>query len=207
MPHVVRLDHIDTVNLSFHDWPTSLNLLALRHVTLTNNLVALKNFSSFPTSIRSIQILLHANMPNFVSNNWFTLRSLSALPMLTSLHITLNDMNTGLDDISCQIIAETVPMFVHFGIYFRRKSGKPRPDYVDHCVQFDPALFDLHVDDPTIPLIYDEDDEEDMSLLESVFDKYQTSIEELHRRILRLSFHMKTLIVVEEEGCGLTVWL
>jgi hypothetical protein len=206
MPHVVRLDHIDTVHLSFHDWPIGLNLLALRHVTLKNNLVALKNFSSFPTGIRSIQILLHANMPNFVASNWSTLRSLSALPMLTSLHIIINDMNTSLDDISCQTIAETAPMFVHFGIFFRRKSGKARPDCVDHCVLFDPALFDLHVDDLTIPVIDDEDDE-DISLLESIFDKYQTSIEELHRRILHLSFHMEPLIVVEEEGCGLTIWL
>ncbi|CAF2749440.1 unnamed protein product [Rotaria sp. Silwood2] len=69
MPHVVQLDHINTVHLSFHDWPTGLNLLALRHVTLTNNLIALKNFSSFPPNIRSIQILLHANKPNFDSSN------------------------------------------------------------------------------------------------------------------------------------------
>ncbi|CAF3352631.1 unnamed protein product [Rotaria sp. Silwood1] len=69
MPHVVQLDHINTVHLSFHDWPTGLNLMALRHVILTNNLVALKNFSSFPSNIRSIQILFRANMPNFVSSN------------------------------------------------------------------------------------------------------------------------------------------
>ncbi|CAF4697592.1 unnamed protein product, partial [Rotaria sp. Silwood1] len=63
------LNHINTVHLSFYDWPTGLNLMALRHVILTNNLVALKNFSSFPSNIRSIQILFRANMPNFVSSN------------------------------------------------------------------------------------------------------------------------------------------
>jgi hypothetical protein len=235
MPHVVQLDHINTVHLSFHDWPTGLNLLALHHVTLTNNLVALKNFSSFPSNIRSIQILIRANMPNFVSSNWSTLRSLSALPMLTSLHIVINDMNTGLDDISCQIIAETVPMFVHFGIYFRRDSGMPAHDSVDHCIEFDPAPIDV-ANDFTSPIIDDEDDEDnededyqdyeddennqdeddedydddeddDLVFLESIFDVYRASIKELHRRILCLPFHMKPLIVIEEGGCGITVWL
>lgn len=36
---------------------------------------------------------------------------------------------------------------------------------------------------------------------------YHASIEELHRRILHLSFRTKPLIVVEEEGYGLDVWL
>jgi len=220
MPHVVQLDHINTVHLSFHDWPTGLNLLALRHVTLTNNLIALKNFSSFPSNIRSIQILFHPNMPNFVSSNWSTLRSLSVLPMLTSLHIVINDMNTGLDDTSCQIIAETVPMFVHFGICFRRDSGMPPgPDSVDHCIEFDPTLIDV-ANDFTRPIIDDEDDEDnededyevyegsaDLGFLESIFDVYRASIKELYRRILCLSFHTKPLIVIEEGGCGLTVWL
>ncbi|CAF5018562.1 unnamed protein product [Rotaria sp. Silwood1] len=205
MPHVVQLDHINTVHLSFHDWPTGLNLLALRHVTLTNNLIALKNFSSFPPNIRSIQILLHANKPNFDSSNWSILRSLSALPMLTSLHIIMKDMNTGLDDISCQIIAETVPISVHFGICFRRSSGMPKPDSIDHCIKFDPALVNL-TNDPTVPIIDDEDydndeedeDYEDLTFSESIFDIYRASIKELHTRILRLSSHMKPLIVVEE---------
>jgi hypothetical protein len=211
MPHVVQLDHIETVHLSFHDWPNGLNLLSLRHVTLTNNLVALKSFSSFPTNIRSIRILFHANMPNFVSTNWSILRSVSSLPMLTSLHIIINDMNTGLDDITCQIIAETVPILVHFGICFRRNSGTLGPGCDDRYAEFDPAIFDF-LDDPNHLFIVDEDDEddedyEDLSLLESAFDKYRLSIKELHRRILRLSLHMNPLIVVEEEGCGLTVWL
>jgi hypothetical protein len=178
-----------------------LNLLGLRHVTLTNNLIALKNFASFPTSIRSIQILFHANMPNFVSINWWTLRSLSALPMLTSLHIVLNDMTTGLDDISCQIIAETVPMFVHFGICFRSQSGMSTPKCSNHPVNFDPTLFAN-----ANGLLYDIVDDDDY-LPDSVFDDYRTSIEELRRRILDLTIHIKPLIVVEEENCGLTVWL
>ncbi|CAF4846538.1 unnamed protein product, partial [Rotaria sp. Silwood2] len=139
-------------------------------------------------------ILFRANMPNFVSSNWSTLRSLSALPMLTSLHIVINDMNTGLDDISCQIITETVPMFVHFGIHFRRDSGMPPRDSVVHCIEFDPALIDV-ANDFTSPIIDDEDDEnnedDDLAFLESIFDVYRASIKELHRRILCLSFHMK----------------
>ena len=206
MPHVVQLDWINTVHLSFHDWPTGLNLQTLRHVILTNNLIALKNFSSFPTSIRSIQILLHPNMPNFVSSNWSVLCSLSALPMLISLHIVLNDMKTGLDETSCQIIAETVPMFVHFGICFRRQNGLPHPNDFAPSVDIDPVILELLIEDPTI-IIEDDDDADDVSFLASVFDKYRMSIEEIRRRILCLPFHIEPLIVVEEEGCGLTVWL
>ncbi|CAF1060156.1 unnamed protein product [Rotaria sordida] len=118
----------------------------------------------------------------------------------------MNDINTGLDDISCQIIAETVPIFVHFGICFRRKSGLPKPDSIGHCIEFDPALVNL-TNDPIVPIIGDDEDDEDLTFLESIYDIYQASIKELHSRILRLSFHMKPLIVVEEGGCGLTVWL
>jgi hypothetical protein len=202
----VQLDRINTVHLSFHDWPTNLNLPNLRHVTLTNNLVALKNFSSFPASIRSIQIiLLHAYMPNFVSSNWSVLRSLSALPMLTSLYIVLNDMETGLDENSCQIIAETASIFVDFRICFRRQDGLPSPGDIPYSLDNDPGLLAILAADPNI-VIAEEDSPYDLSCLESMFNMYRTSIEEIRCRILLLPFHRKPLIVTEEEGCGLTVW-
>jgi len=210
MPHVVHFDRVDTVHLLYHDWPNGLNLPSLRHLTLTNNLVALKSFSSFPPSIRSIQILLCPHMPNFISNNWSVLRSLSTLSMLTSLHIVLKDMETGLDEHTCQIIAETVPMFVHFGICFRNQSGKSEPDCVDHYV-LNPADFDFDLNNLTAldidyltNLIVEYIDD---GLPDSVYDMYHASIEELHRHILRLSLYTKPLIVVEEEGYGLDVWL
>ncbi|CAM4774372.1 unnamed protein product [Rotaria magnacalcarata] len=206
MPHVVRLDHINAVHLSFHDWPTDLNLLALRHLTLINNLITLKNFSSFPSNIRSIQILLYSDKPNFSANNWSILRSLSTLSMLTSLHIVINDMDTGLDDISCQIIAETVPIFVHFGIYLRSKHGLPEPDSIGRCIELDPVMVDLLLNDPTLLVTDDDEESVDLTFLESIFDIYRASIKELHSRILRLTFPQKPLFVVEEEGCGLTVW-
>ncbi|CAF4541427.1 unnamed protein product [Rotaria socialis] len=201
-----RLHHINAVHLSFHDWPTDLNLLALRHLTLINNLITLKNLSSFPSNIRSIQILLYSDKPNFSANNWSILRSLSTLSMLTSLHIVINDMNTGLDDISCQIIAETVPIFVHFGIYFRREHGLPEPDSIGRCIEIDPVVVDLILNDPTLLVIDDDEESVDLTFLESIFDIYRASIKELHSRILRLSFPQKPLFVVEEGGCGLTVW-
>ena len=204
MPDVVRFDRIETVHLSFHDWPIGLKLPALRHVTLTNNLVALKTFASFPPGIRSIQILFHPLMPNFVSTNWSVLRSLSSLPMLTSLHIVFENINTGLDELSCQIIAETVPMLVHFGIYFRSKSGRPIPGYEVQNVEFDPAEFGLDADELGNLII--EEEVIDVSLVESLFNMYLTSIKEIHDRILCLPFRSEPLIVVEEEGYGLTVW-
>lgn len=129
-------------------------------------------------------------------SNWSVLRSLSALPMLTSLDIVLNDINTGLDQSSCQIIAEIVPMLVHFGIFFRRRNGLSHPD----------DGVPLTGIDPTLPIEEDGDPDSE-SFLESIFNEYQMSIEDIRRRILRLSLYAEPLIVVEEEGCGLTVWL
>ena len=115
-------------------------------------------------------------------------------------------MNTSLDETSCQIIAETVPMFVHFGICFRRQSGLSHPNDVASSVDMDPSILELLAADPTL-IIGDDDDGYDASFLASMFDGYRMSIEEIRRRILYLPFHIEPLIVVEEEGCGLTVWL
>jgi hypothetical protein len=144
-------------------------------------------------------------MPNFVSTNWSVLRSLSALPMLTSLHIVFEDVNTVLDELSCQIIAETIPRLVHFGIYFRSQSGRSTmSDFDNHNVEFDPAEFGFNADEMANLVI--EDVEVDEVLKESLSNMYLTSIKEIHRRILCLPFHTEPLIVVEEEGYGLTVW-
>ena len=206
MPHVVQLDRIETVHLSFHDWPIGLNLPSLRHVTLTNNLIALKTFASFPTSIRSIEIQFRPYMPKFTSTNWSVLRSLSALPMLTSLHIIFDDITTGLDEFSCQIIAETVPMLVHFGVYFRSQSGLTLASDDDPPIAgLNPVALGLNANDPANIIITRENSHIDLH--ESLCGMYRTSIKEIHRRILSLSFHTKPLIVVEEEGYGLSVWL
>ena len=211
MPRVVALDHIHTVHLSFRDWPTDLNLSSVRHVTLTNNLVALKDFSSFPASLRSIQIQLHPYMPHYVSSNWSILHSLPYLRRLTSLHIVFNDVNTGLDTITCQTMAETASMLTHFGICFRRTSGMPNSDAVDPAVPVEPAPFPQYLlDELGNDIIYDPEWKEsdyDDSFLKSMFETYQSSIEELRRRILSAAFPFDPLIVVEEGGCGLTVWV
>ena len=211
MPHVVQFDRIDTVHLLYHDWPIGLDLPSLRHVTLTNNLVALKSFSSFPPNIRSIQILLRSRMPNFISNNWSVLRSLSALPKLTSLHIVLKNVETGLDENTCQIIAEIVPMLVHFSFCFRSQRGRSEVDGIDHYVMnpvdfgFDlNNLTDADIDYLTNLIIKPDIYER---LPASVHDMYHASVEELHRRILGLPFYTKPLVVVEEEGYGLDIWL
>ncbi|CAF1028777.1 unnamed protein product [Adineta steineri] len=209
MPHVVQLDRISTVHLSFHDWPIGLKLSSLRHITLTNNLIELKNFALFSSNIRSIQIICYASMPNFILNDWSVFRSLSSLPKLISLQIVINDMDTILDENSCQIIAETAPMFVHFGLCFRRQNAPPSPDDLNRPAEMDSAILALIAEDPTL-IINDDDDYTiepgDIAFLESTINKYQTCIKDIRHRILNLSFHVKPLIVVEDGDCGLTVW-
>ena len=173
------------------DWPTDLNLSSVRHVTLTNNLVALKDFSSFPPSLRSIQIQIHPRMPNCVSSNWSILRSLSHLRMLTSLHIVFNDVNTGLDNITCRIMAETASILAHFGICFRRSSGMSNSAGVDPAVPVEPPTFLTHlIDDPDndINFDYEEGDEDDspgrMPTLVYDHTRPSTAVVTVYRRIL-----------------------
>ncbi|CAF1683708.1 unnamed protein product, partial [Adineta ricciae] len=209
MPHVVQFDRINTIYLSFHAWPSGLNFPNLHHLILTNNLNRLKSFSSFPPTIRSIQLIFHARMPHSVCDDWSVLRSLSSLPKLTSFHIAFHDMNTNLDEDSCQIIAETASMLAHFGIRFRRRSNALafEPDYDNPINIIEPEAWYMFNVDPN--LIADGNgnlDHRFAQFLRSVIDGYQKSIEEIRRRILSLSSHVEPEIVVEEGKCGLTVW-
>ena len=117
-------------------------------------------------------------MPNFQSTNWSTLHSLSSLSKLISFDIVIHDADTGLDQSICQIIAQTVPMLIHFSIRFRHSTGLPH-SYVDHHV----------------------------TTLKKTFSDYQTSIKELYHQIFYSTLYMKRLIVLEEGSCGLTIWL
>ena len=86
----------------------------------------------------------------------------------------------------------------------------PNSDAVDPAVPVEPAPFpqDL-LDELGNDIIYDpewEESDDDDSFLKSMFETYQSSIEELRRRILGLTCSSDPLIVVEEGGCGLTVW-
>ena len=204
MPHVIAFDRITTVHLTFHDWPRSLHLPSLRHVTLTNNLVALKDFSSFPTSIRSIQILFRPFLPNYLAINWSVLLSLSTLPMLTSLHIILHDMDTGLDSTACQIIAETAPMLAHFGISFRQQRGLSLRDYVPPTEEELAAEWqaDLLANPwlAQLPIVEDDDDD-DRPNLKELADSYRMSVEKYVREsyIYRLTRKLWLLLKKEEE--------
>lgn len=212
MPQVVAFDRITTLHLAFHAWPHGLHLPSLRHVTLTNNLITLKDFSLFPKSIRSIQIIFRPFLPNYVAVNWSVLHSLNTLPLLTSLHIVLHDMSTALDSTACQIIAETVPMLTHCGISFRQQRGLPSSDRppitreeADAQWQADLLAYPWLAQ---IPFVEDDDDNDDpRPNLQELVDSYRTSIEEIRRRIFDLPLDKETMIVVEAGGCGLTVWL
>ncbi|UJR36822.1 hypothetical protein I4U23_029535 [Adineta vaga] len=141
-----------------------LSLSNLRHDTLTNNVMELKSFLLFPTSIRS----------------------LSHLSKLASLKIIINDMDTSLDENTCQIIVETTPIFVHFGISIPGKMGLP------DAADVEPPIVDYGI-------LYD------LSLLILFYKNYPTTIGKIHHHILSLSFHMRSLIFAEEGDCGLTL--
>ena len=166
LPHVVSLNRIDTLRLSSCRSSIDVDLPALRHIILNS----LNSFCSFPSSVCSIQLVLYYEDPPFVAFDWSALHSLAALPMLKSLHILVYDMDTKLEDTTCQIIADAVPKLVDFQFCFRRLFNRTR-------------------------IVWD-----------FLFNDYQIFIEHLHRRILLLSVDRQPYCVVEQDGCGLTVW-
>jgi hypothetical protein len=169
LPHLVPLERIDKLHLAFCNSVIRTNLPSLRHVTLLNSLNVLNNVSLFPATIQSIHIVLKYGLPNFMASNWAALHLLATLPRLSLLHIALYDMPTTLDNTSCQIIAETVPMLTNFGFCFRRLFG--------------PEGYDI----------------------KSVFNDHAMFIEQLCHRILLL-LDQQPHYIVEQEGCGLTMW-
>lgn len=116
-------DCIETLHLSYFNRSISIHLFALRNITLLNSINCLNYSSLFPTTIRSIRILLFSNYPNYMLPDWSAiLYSLSTLSQLNSLPVFMYDVPK-IDNKNCQIIAETAVMVTDFGFCFRSKCG------------------------------------------------------------------------------------
>jgi hypothetical protein len=176
LPHVVSVDRIHELDLSYCNVPIRLSLPALRHVTLTNSFSSLNSLDLFSTNVRSIHIILYYQSTNFVAPNWTTLHALSSLKSLTSLRMILYNMKKTLDDTASQMIVTVIPMLTDFGLYFRTAGFEYERDIHDR---------------------YD---------VKSVRNNQRRFIEELYQRILALSSGQQLRSVVESDGCGLTMW-
>lgn len=207
MPHVVQVDRIRTVHLLFHEWPMNFKPSSVRHLTLTNSLANMESFSSLPTGVRSMQLALRRVLPNSSPGNWRILQSLSALTMLTSLYIILDDVCEDIDEASCQIIAETALRLVHFGIYFRRQVILPTPDIPTSMDHLDHQDLDVDLEAISNDSFEDYFGPVDYMHWHCIFEQCRAAIEQIRRCILRGSCSPEPLIVIEEEGCGLTAWL
>ena len=153
--------------------------------------------------------MFHARMPNSVCDDWSVLRSLSSLPKLTSLHIVFHDMNTNLDQDSCQIIAEAASMLIHFGISFRRRCNGLtfEPDYDNPPTIIEPYVWYMSNVDPSLVIGGNRNlDHGIAQFLKSVINSYQKSIDEIRHHILSLLSPEAVTIVVEEGEYGLTAW-
>jgi hypothetical protein len=121
LPHVVLSDCIETLHLSYYNQPIPIYLSALRNITLVNSINCLVNCSLFPSTIRSVRILLFYFYPSYAQPNWSTaMHSLSSLPQLSSIRVFMYDLPKTIDDRSCEIIAERASLFSDFGFCFRR---------------------------------------------------------------------------------------
>ena len=122
LPHVVLDDCIETLHLSFNNRSIHINLSNLRNLTLVNSINCLNYCSRFPTTIRSVRILLFHRLPNYMLPNWPVVSDLlSTWPQLTSLRIFMYDLLKTVDDHSCQMIAKTAILLSDFTFCFRYK--------------------------------------------------------------------------------------
>ena len=128
---MVSLDHIHTLFLVRCQKPIPWILPALRYVYLNNSPSSLENLAFLPPSVCSIRIDLQYDTHQFVMPKWSELRSLSALPKMSSLRLTLFDVTTTPDETSCQIIAEVASTMADFSFCFQRSNG-----LIDDCRAF-----------------------------------------------------------------------
>ena len=126
LPHVVLDDCIETLHLSLYNRHIDINLPNLRNLTLVNSINCLNYGSRFPTTIRSVRILLFHRLPNYMLPNWpVVLDLLSTWPQLTSLRIFMHDLLKTVDDHSCQMMAKTASLLSDFTFCFRYKFDSP----------------------------------------------------------------------------------
>lgn len=135
LPDVVLYDSIETLHLSFYNGPLYLHFSSLRNITLVNSINCL---NYFPTTIRSVRILLFYTYPNYIPPNWtMILDSLSFLPQLNLLRVFMYDMAETIDHTNCQTIAKMARLCNEFGFCFRRKFSllddvQLEPIFEDH---------------------------------------------------------------------------
>ncbi|CAF3940469.1 unnamed protein product, partial [Rotaria sp. Silwood1] len=90
LPYMALSNCIETLHLSYYNTHIPIYLSAIRNITLVNSINCLNYSSSFPTTIRSIRILLFYYYPNYISPNWpVVFHSLSTMRRLSSLRIFL----------------------------------------------------------------------------------------------------------------------
>jgi hypothetical protein len=141
LPYVLLPDYIETLHLSYWNRSVDIYLSALRNITLVNSINYLNYCSSFPTTVRSIRILLFYTYPNYIPPNWsVVLHSLSTLLQLSSLRVFMYDLPATTDDKNCETIAKIALLFSEFGFYFRYKFGSSR-DYDTNSVFNDHRIF------------------------------------------------------------------
>ena len=115
----MTFDHIN--QFDFHHHATIMRITIPTHqVIVINNFCQLDN-CLFTLNIRSIHLSLYTSS-KFINSNWNSLRSFSVLPLLKSLHISVFNAQTILDNKDCQIIVEMLSMLTDFAFCFRRET-------------------------------------------------------------------------------------
>lgn len=115
---IIVLDHTNQIGFQHHNVITHVKI-PIHYVITIKNLCQLNN-CVLTLNVRSIHLSLH--LSKFISFNWHSLHSLSLLPLLKSLCITVFNVETILDDKDCLILVEILSVLTNFAFCFRRKS-------------------------------------------------------------------------------------
>ncbi|CAF2955633.1 unnamed protein product [Rotaria sp. Silwood2] len=86
LPYMALSNCIETLHLSYYNTHIPIYLSAIRNITLVNSINCLSYSSSFPTTIRSIRILLFYYYPNYIPPNWPATSSIDAFIRVYSVN-------------------------------------------------------------------------------------------------------------------------
>ncbi|CAF2985034.1 unnamed protein product [Rotaria sp. Silwood2] len=127
LPNVVQVDRINTLRVSYYNGSIRLPLPNPHQITFLNSQKCLNHASSLSTSVCSIRLLPLNHHNNNQYTRWFEiLHSLSTLPNLHSLRITMYRRPAIVYDNCCPLIEKITLQVTDFGFYFREKYNTLR---------------------------------------------------------------------------------
>ena len=137
-------DRIEELDLFDRDRSLSLKLPSLVHINLIESFDALQSCPSVSMNIQSITIVMYQEDVQSATGHWTHLRVLNALPRLHSVRVLMYDILVCLDDVACQMLAETSLSLHDFGISCPERYYQRGYDWKSLCDLYRSFIKQLH---------------------------------------------------------------